>query len=432
MKKLIGILLCMVLTTALFVGCGTKETQETVQTGEGEKASSEKETTETTKDTLTETAKPLVKVYGKVIEYTSGPMMTDALTEMLKDKYVIDAIQVDWANQDTVIRTGIASGDPCDLYNYTPSGMVNFLDMSIDLKPYLDADPEWKAQFSDTALAAGTYDGKILNVPWEQNFPIILANKTVLDELGIVIPDKWTFEEFSVVADKIKAAGYYPLANASDQGRATWIYRNAMLSEVVSEGKGDEFAAGTLSITGDEALKALEAVKSLYDNDYMYPGQGAVTVKNDECKVGFYQGDALMMSEIAAGAKNTAGEADFEVVTVPWPSSGSVEAINGVYNGFFIPMNVKDVDVAVDVLKAFTSTEIQTIHGAEGYIPANVNVEITDPFVNEVLSRSTAIAADYPYTIEEWDYLRNGLLPDLILNGGVDTVIEQLKALEQQ
>ena len=425
MKKIISILLCMVLTVALLAACGTKET-----TG----GTSTDVTTDTSVDTSTDTATDTsgVKVYGKVVEYTSGPMMTDALTEMLKDQYVIDAIQVDWANQDTVIRTGIASGDPCDIYNYTPSGMINFLDMATDLKPYLDADPDWKAQFSDAALAAATYDGKIVNVPWEQNFPVILANKTKLDELGIVIPESWTFEEFLVVAEEIKAAGYYPFTNAMDPGRSTWVFRNAMLSVVVSEGLGDEYAAGTLSISGDEAVAALEAVKSLYDNDYMYPGEGAVTVKNDECKVGFYQGDVLMMPEIAAGAKTTADAADFEVVTVPWPSAGSVEAINGVYNGFFVPMNVDDVDVAVDVLKAFTSTEIQAIHGAEGYIPANVNVEITDPFVNEVLTRSAAIAADYPFTIETWDYLRNGLIPDLILNGGVDTVISQLSFLEQQ
>jgi len=423
MKKLLSIILCLVVAATMFVGC----TPEATDTPEVTEAMTEKVT-----DAPEEPAeKPVVKFYGKVIEYTSGPMMTDALTEMLKDQYVIDAIQVDWANQDTVIRTGIASGDPCDIYNYTPQGMVNFVDMAVDLKPYLDADPEWAATIPQGALDAATYDGKIFNVPWEQNFPVVLANKTILDELGIVVPDAWTIEEFLVVCEKIKAAGYYPFTNASDLGRASWLYRNAMLSVVTSEGLAEEYAAGNVSLAGEESRKALEAVKSLYDNDYMYPGAGAVTVKNDECKAGFYQGEVLMMPEIAAGAKNTASGADFEVVTVPWPSAGEVPAINGVYNGFFIPLNVKDVDVAIDVLKAFTSAEIQAIHAAEGYIPSNNTVVVDDPFVKEILKSAATIGTDYPFTIEQIDYYRNGYLPELILGGGVEAVLEAWAALEE-
>jgi ABC-type glycerol-3-phosphate transport system substrate-binding protein len=281
------------------------------------------------------------------------------------------------------------------------------------------------------ALDTATYDGKILNVPWEQNFPVILANKTKLDELGIVIPDAWTYEEFSVVCEQIKAAGIYPFANATDLNRASWLYRNAMLSIVTTEGKAAEYAAGTLSLAGSESVAALEAVKSLYDNDFMYPGAGAVTAKNDEIKAGFYQGEVLMMPEIAAGAKVTASAADFEVVAVPWPSAAAVPAINGVFNGFFIPANVEDVEVAVDVLKAFTSPEIQAIHAEEGYIPACQTVEISDPFVLRVLEQGKTIGADYPWNVEQKDYHRNQLMPDLILNGGVDTVIAAWAALEE-
>ena len=374
--------------------------------------------------------KPVIKFYGKVVEYTSGPMMTDALIEMLKDEYVIDAIQVDWGNQDQVIRTGIASGDPCDVYNYTPNSMPNFPDMAVDLKPYLDADPEWAAQFNQGAIDAGTYDGKILNVPWEQNFPVVLANKTILDELGIVIPDAWTIEEFSVVAKQIKDAGYYPFANAMDHGRASWLYRNAMLSVIVTEGKLAEFSPATFDLAGPESREALTAVQTLFDNDYMYPGAGAVTVKGDEVKAGFYSGKVLMMTEIAAGAKQTSIPADFEVVTVPWPSAGAVGAINGVYNGFFIPQNSKNIDAAVAAIKAFTSEEIQSIHGAEGYIPANNKVKITDPFVNAVLQHASSIAGEYSYDSEQNEYFRNAIIPDLILNGGVDTCLAALAALQ--
>lgn len=402
-KRLVGILL----TGALVIGAmGTTS----VYASDGEKTK--------------------IKFYGKCVEYTSGPMMTDALEEMLADKYDIESIQIDWANQDQVIRTGIASGDPCDIYNYTPNNMHNFADMAVDLKPYLDEDPEWKSQFTDEQLAAGTIDGKILNIPWENNFTVVLANKTKLDELGIEIPEAWTYEEFMEVCQKIKDAGLFPFSNATDLNRASWLYRNAMLSETISAGTYEEYTTGELSYTGDETKSALENVKALYDNGYMYPGEGAVTAKGDEIKAAFYNQKVVMMPEIAAGAKVTASEAtDFEVVTVPWPSSSTEGAINGGANGFFIPKNSKNIDAAVEVLKAFTSTDIQKIHAEQGYIPANINVEVSDPFVQDIMAQaSTLRSTECPMTVEINDYITNQLMSDLILGGGVDTVVTELEA----
>lgn len=375
--------------------------------------------------------KPVIKLYGKCVEYTSGPMMTDAVIEMLKDKYTVEAIQIDWTNQDKVIRTGIASGEPCDIYNYVPTNMMNFEGMAVDLKPYLDADPEWAAQFSANALAAGTYDGQILNVPWELNFTVVLANKEILDELGIEVPETWTMDAFMEVCQVIRDAGYYPFANATDLNRANWLYRNALLSITVSEGSYEALTAGELPLDGDESRRALEAVKALYDADYMYPGEGAVTAKNDEIKAGFYQGKVVMMPEIAAGAKVTASEADFEVVVVPWPSVGEKGAINGGFNGFFIPVNASNIEGAVEVLKAMTSAEVQKIHADEGYLPANVNVEVSDPFVQQVLAQAgTLYTPEEPNTVELNDYKSNQLMPELILGGGVDAVLSALGALD--
>ena len=69
--------------------------------------------------------KTKIKFYGECIEYTSGPKMVDALIEKLGDTYNIERIQIDWSNLDKVIRTGIASGDPCDLYNNYNFSMPN-------------------------------------------------------------------------------------------------------------------------------------------------------------------------------------------------------------------------------------------------------------------------------------------------------------------
>jgi len=422
-RKLISALLLATMTMGLLAGCGQKEEVPAVEENVTEEA-----TEETTEETSRE--KTTVKFYGKCIEYSSGPMMTDALEKKLADVYNIESIQIDWANQDKVIRTGIASGEPCDIYNYTPQlTLANMADMALDLTPYLEADPEWKAQFNAGDLAAGTtVDGKIVNIPWELNFSVILANKAALEEVIGTIPESWTYIEFLDACQKIKDAGFWPFANGTDNNRADWLFRNAMLSEVVTAGTVEEYVSGELSYEGEETKRALENVKSLYDNEFMYPGEGAVTSKNDEVKAAFYQGKLLMMPEIAAGAKATASEAEFEVVAIPWPSSNTEAAILGGLNGFFIPANSANPDAAVEVLKAYTAADIQAIHAAEGFIPANVNVEVEDEFVKTVAAQSSALNTNEPFTTAINDYRVNQLMADLILNGGVETAVAGLEA----
>jgi len=204
-----------------------------------------------------------------------------------------------------------------------------------------------------------------------------------------------------------------------------------MLSVLAAEDKNQDFVDGKISLSSDESKQALEATKALYDNGYMYPGEGAVTVKNDEAIAAFYQGKVLMMPEIAAGAKQTAsGATDFTPVLVPWPSVGDKGAILGSLNCLFIPKNSKNIDAAVEVLKTYLGPDIQKIHADQGYIPANVNVQVSDPFVQDVMAQASTLKAEPPYSSAVFDYLSNNLTGDLVLNGGVDTVLQNLKTAE--
>ncbi len=407
----LALLLVLTMMVSMMFGCSTEPTTDATEEG-------------TTTDTMSSGEKANIKFYGKVIEYTSGPMMTDALEAKLAETHEIESIQVDWANLETVIRTGIASNEPADIYNCSDQQLGNFQDMAVDLTPYLEADPEFKAYFSESALESVTFDGKILGLPWETNFQTILGNKEAIEAAGVEIPEAWTMEEFMEACQKIQDAGKFPFANATDLNRAYWIFDNAYRSEVNAAGMQEEYTAGTLSYDSDPARAALESVKGLYDNGYMYPGEGAVTVKNDEVKAAFYQGDVLMFTEIAAGAKQTALAAEgFTPVPIPWPSSSEVDATNGVMNVLFIPQNSENIEAAVQVIKAYLAPDIQSIHAEEGYIPANVAVEITDTFVNGIVAQTATKFATPTYPSPVFDYLNNNMTADLVLNGGVETVV---------
>ena len=101
--------------------------------------------------------------------------------------------------------------------------------------------------------------------------------------------------------------------------------------------------------------------------------------------------------------------------------------MNGVGNCLFIPKAYKNIDAAVEVVKTFTNPEIQGIHAKEGYIPINKNVKIEDPFTKELVKQSQICVPDVVWPAEMNDYRINSLIPDLILNGGVDTVISNLE-----
>ena len=431
-KRVVAVLLTAVMTASMILtGCG--QTEQTGSGNSGETAgTASKEAGETAADSGADQEKVTVKFYGKVIEYTSGPLMVEALQEKVKDKYNIDAIQVDWANLEKVIRTGLASGDPCDIYNYNPYDMATFADAAVDLTPYLDADPQWKEQIWEDKLKAATVDGKIVAIPWESNFTVIIANKKLLDEAGVTVPEKWNYDEFKEACRKIEDSGVSAFANSSDLQHGEWLFRPAMLSETLSTDTYDQYINHELSFKGDETRKVLENIKSLYDEGYMYPGEGAVTVKSDELKAAFAQGKLAMMTDIGAGAKVTADElkeSGIDAVIIPWPSVSDTPALNGAGNCFFVPKTSKNIDAAVEVIKAYTETDIQSIHAQEGYIPVNKDVQISDEFVKTVVAQSETCVPDVVWPAEMNDYRLNSLIPDLILNGGVDTVMDRLEEL---
>ena len=80
MKKLTCLLLALLMAMSM-LACTAQ-----VQPAAPEPAPAET-TTEAAQPAETATEKPVIKFYGKCIEYTSGPMMTDALEALLQDTY---------------------------------------------------------------------------------------------------------------------------------------------------------------------------------------------------------------------------------------------------------------------------------------------------------------------------------------------------------
>ncbi|MEI8200171.1 MAG: extracellular solute-binding protein [Eubacteriales bacterium] len=440
MKKLISIAAALAMSMSiLLTGCQTAQTATTAAaTTAGDATSAVTTAAATTAAATTAGEKKNIKFYGKIVEYTGGPEACDKMQEILKDKYNIESLQVDWGNLEKVIRTGIASGQPCDVYEYWTQAIKPFAvdGMALDLTPYLEADGgAWKNTLNQAGLSSATIDGKTYAVPITSNFSLFLANKDLLDANGITIPENWTWDQFLTFCQQCQDKGIFPIGHNSDNRQGDWFIRNGLLSAAVSAGKEVAMQNGEIPATDAIFTDVLTNVKNIYDAGYVYPGEGAVTVKLDEVKAAFYQGKTALMSSVSAGAAATAAEAPFKTVVIPWPSMGKTNAVLGGCDGLFIPSNVADPEAAVEVLKTYTSAEVQSIM-AEGGIPvANTQVVASNPITQKAIDISSAV---YPFEFISLntklnEYSFNTSLSDLILNGGVKTVqdtYEQLRTAQ--
>lgn len=380
------------------------------------------------------------KFYGLVAEYSSFPEMTNALQENFEGKYDFDFIQVDWSNLEQVIRTGIASGEPCDIYEFWPMALRSFVDsgMVLDLTPYLEAnDGEWKKTFTPAHLDMGKYDGKYYGVPYNANYSVFYVNQDLFDEAGVAIPANWSWDEFLEVCATIKAeTGVAPLAFPSGGSLSHWMFTNGMLSVMKKEGRIDEFANGEIDYTtmASQFKEVFANLKALYA-DYMYPEKGAITLKRDEGKAAFFQGKVAMLAEVAVFAKEFSNIAeDFTLAVAPWPTMGANVATGGA-DGFMIPSSVEDPDASVEVLKAFLSSDIMKIHAEHGYPVSFPNIEISDPVVNKIVEFSGNVYSTdwFAYSPKVQEYARGPLLEELILGAATEEeIIEKLEVWRQE
>jgi ABC-type glycerol-3-phosphate transport system substrate-binding protein len=382
------------------------------------------------------TKKVTINFYGQDPEWSSTPKMIEATQKKLKDRIELKPIQVDFANLEKVIKTGIASGTPADIYMFWPQNMKTFVQagQALDLTPYLEANNgEWKKTFNPNLLEIANYDGKYYNVPVSSNFSVLFVNKAIFEQAGVAIPGEWNWEEFMAACKTIKEkTGVFPFA--IQRVIQEWPYRNGLLSLAKKENKLEELAQGKVPATDPIFRIPLQNIKELYDKQYWYPGQGALTTTKEEAYAAFMQGKVAMLAEVATDTAKIFADAkanNIDAAVVAWPAMGGENVILGGADGFFIPSNAPHKEEAVEVLKTFLSTEVQQIHADEGYPAANIKVKVQNEAMNQVIGLASHI---YPYEFMALspkisDYIMKEMIPNYLL--GQASLEEILNKLEQ-
>ncbi len=303
--------------------------------------------------------------------------------EMLPQYEIIDKDSGGALNMEKTIKTMIASGNPCDLALYWPNQMQTFVssNMAMDLTPYLEADGgAWKNRWIEGSLDIGTFGGKVYNVPYETIYPMIIANKQILDKAGVTLPaGTWSWKDFMEACKKIKEnTDAFPVAVRSDW--VSWFPRNALLNIWNDNAELEKFNKGEISILEPRVVTAFDEIKYMFDNNYAYPGDGAVMAQPEEIDSAFKAGRIAMKADVnafaAATIKNT-GITDVAILS--FPTQGPLDNVLGGCSGYFIPANAKNPDASIELLKTLTSPEVQQIAVTNGSVTPIQGVTSSDP-----------------------------------------------------
>lgn len=363
-KKLIALLLAVLMATALLAGCGEQK------------------------------QKPSEGVI--VIDYPTfqcgvnagaaiAAKLVEEFNEQYKGKYQIKLEEVPGdANYVDKIKTQLGTGDlPPVIYGggYNLLDLVLAKDLVVDLTPYIDADPEWKALYTEASLKTNSRNGKIYASSQQTSAIGYFYNKDLFKQAGIEAPAK-TWDEFFAQCEKLKAAGITPLAlDTADSAWVTQLWWGAMVA--TSGNEGLEFMQ-TWNPTNYNFPAMEEAVAKVQKMLQEYTTQDAIGGKYEHAANNFMSGQAAMIANSVSminkfSDTTMAPEGFAEKVGV------AVYPGNFVYDaplqGYFATKqsDPKLQEAAVEMVKFFTSAHAQKLLlEIQGVVPASPTVDISD------------------------------------------------------
>jgi len=286
------------------------------------------------------------------------------------------------ADSETLVRTVKtlgSSGGSLEVVAFWPQSMGTFVDadMALDLTPYLEENNgEWKNTFQEGSLDLGKFNGKYYNIPYAANVTMIVANKTIFDEYGVELPEGGPMEwdEFSEISKQIKEKSNGTIFPFGTISQLKWMDRNGFLSIWSSQEEIDKFTNGEIPMNHPNIVKVLENTKYFFDNEFVYPGKGALVVKQEEVNSAFKQGKIAMVACTNTQIGQLTKELELDIDNIKlldWPKMGPMSRLLGGGDGYFIPSFTKYKNEAIEVLKYMTSPE--TMQLAVNYgVPVNV------------------------------------------------------------
>lgn len=223
--------------------------------------------------------------------------------------------------------------------------------------------PDYATNMKDELMGASPVDGKNYSVPVNGYWEGLFVNKKVLADAGVDVPTSaTTYEEFLDMCQKVKDAGFTPIAASLQEVPHYWfefaIFNNGNLAShsitpaAADDANGKAWAAG------------LEDIKTLFEKGY-FP-ENTLTATDAETFQLFTNNKAAFLidgSWKVGGIEEAAANIDdFTVTHVPGKGErATTETIGGISMGYYITKKCWDDPdkraAAVDFITHMTSNE---------------------------------------------------------------------------
>ena len=224
--------------------------------------------------------------------------------------------------------------------------------------------PDYASNMKDAMMGASPVDGKNYSVPVNGYWEGMFVNKTVIEAAGVKIPDATTtWDEFLDICQKIKDAGFTPIAASLATVPHYWFeYSIYNFSET---GKHNTLAKEVSDKQGEAWFNGLSDIKDLYEKGF-FP-DNTLTGTDDDTVQAFIEGKSAFLidgSWKVGGIEGLTDKVDdFTVTYVPGKNARkSTDIIGGLSSGYYITRKAWDDPdkraAAVDFITYMTRDEL--------------------------------------------------------------------------
>lgn len=306
----------------------------------------------------------------------------------------------------------MASGDMPDVVQAV-GGLLDLAakgNLFVDLKPYLDADPEWKEAVGEDAVETNTRAGKLVSVSEQKSVAGYYYNTEMFDKAGIKPAETW--DEWFGNLDKLKATGVIPIALMT--GENAWTTNLILGSIIGTDGEAGNAFMNTLHPSDYKTPEVTDALKKIQRMFEQYTSKDALGATYNVAANNFLSGKAAI---IANGIWMTSdfGNPEKAIEGLAGKIDIAVYPENGLYSvcdpGFMVLSKDKEhADAAVKLVKAHSDLEAQQLNfDMNGNFPlspkVNVSAEVKEknPLAAKLLDLS--FHARYKYNfLDEINY----------------------------
>jgi len=206
MKKpriILAMLLAVMMSVALF-GC-TGSTQPPESAPPAESSPAESAPPAPAEDTADELSGNII------LAWWGNPTRNEQTTEVREmfqaanPGVSIEELTVGWADYWTQLATLAASNDLPDVIQMDISTLEEYVGNGqlMDLTPLIESGQIDLSNVPEAVVGLGRVDGGIYAVSIGQNAPAMIYNKTLMDELGIDVPNNLTIDQFVEISKKV-------------------------------------------------------------------------------------------------------------------------------------------------------------------------------------------------------------------------------------